>query len=169
MEIAEQQSQETLANTTWTLRYAQYYVNSISPSLSPSLPFLQYGRQALEVLLKSIIGSVCPITRSEKYNQEFMSSQFLLFLPNYSHVLLQVMKKISNEKDFYEIKRMQGCLFSNEEICYWPTMYSNKGVTQNGNTIDQLIDHASLHQWLAGWLAAVLACRLLTQKTTYSQ
>ena len=28
-------------------------------------------------------------------------------------------------------------LFSNEEICYWPTMYSNKGVTQNGNiTID---------------------------------
>ena len=43
----------------------------------------------------------------------------------------QVMKKISNE-----IKRMQGRLFSNEEICYWPTMYSNKGVTQNGNTID---------------------------------
>ena len=40
-------------------------------------------------------------------------------------------KKISNE-----IKRMQGCLFSNEEICYWSTMYSNKGVTQNGNTID---------------------------------
>ena len=31
-----------------------------------------------------------------------------------------------------------------------------------------LIDHASLHQWLAGWLAgwlaAVLACRLLTQR-----
>ena len=41
----------------------------------------------------------------------------------------QVMKKISNE-----IKRMQGCLFSNEEICYWSTMYSNKGVTQNGNS-----------------------------------
>ena len=29
-------------------------------------------------------------------------------------------------------------LFSNEEICYWPTglQYSNKAVTQNGNTID---------------------------------
>ena len=26
--------------------------------------------------------------------------------------------------------------YSNEEIYYWSTMYINKGVTQNGNTID---------------------------------
>ena len=30
------------------------------------------------------------------------------------------MKKISNE-----IKRMWGCLLSNEEIYYWSTMYTN--------------------------------------------
>ena len=55
---------------------------------------------------------------------------FILLLNSFSDIA-KVMKKISNE-----IKRMLGCLFSNEEFCYWPTMYSNKGVTQNGNTID---------------------------------
>ena len=35
-------------------------------------------------------------------------------------------------------------------------MYSNKGVTQNGNTIDKLIDHAP-HQWLCTgcWYSSV--------------
>ena len=34
------------------------------------------------------------------------------------------------------------------KIYYWLSMYTNKEVTQNGKTIDKVIDHASLHQWL---------------------
>ena len=38
-----------------------------------------------------------------------------------------------------------------KEICYWSTMYSNKELAWNGNTIDLQTDNRSLHQWLL-WL-----------------
>ena len=51
----------------------------------------------------------------------------------------QASKKISNE-----IKTI-----GMSKIYYWPSMCANKEVTQNGKTIDKVIDHASLHQWLS--------------------
>ena len=77
-ETAGLPSHEISQSTTWTLRYvhtctyqSQIYIYASIISLLPLC--LQYGRLALESVLKSILNSKCTLTQSEDYPEEFLT------------------------------------------------------------------------------------------------